>query len=274
LKICENLPRNSQKKGKMSNDIVVLKDVFVYFEGINTPILENISFSVKEDDLIAIMGPNGGGKTTLLKVILGLIKPSKGSVEVFGMHPREGRKFIGYVPQHFSFDLSFPISVFDAVLMGKYKGMLKRSREEDFKAVEKALKMVEMEDFKDRQIGKLSGGQLQRVLIARALVREPKLLLLDEPTASIDPEMQNYLYELLLNLRKRMAIIIVTHDIGAVSDYIDKIMCLNRRIFYFGPMKLSELKKTYESSVELINHRMHRGCMAIDKAKIKEERGK
>ena len=118
--------------------------------------------------------------------------------------------------------------------------------------------MVEMEDFKDRQIGKLSGGQLQRVLIARALVREPKLLLLDEPTASIDPEMQNYLYELLLNLRKRMAIIIVTHDIGAVSDYIDKIMCLNRRIFYFGPMKLSELKRTYESSVELINHRMHR----------------
>ena len=258
MKICENLPKNSQKKGKMSDDIVVLKDVFVYFEGINTPILENISFSVKEDDLIAIMGPNGGGKTTLLKVILGLIKPSKGSVEVFGMPPREGRKFIGYVPQHFSFDLSFPISVFDAVLMGKYNGMLKRNREEDFKAVENALKMVEMEDFKDRQIGKLSGGQLQRVLIARALVREPKLLLLDEPTASIDPEMQNYLYELLLNLRKRMAIIIVTHDIGAVSDYIDKIMCLNRRIFYFGPMKLSELKKTYESSVELINHRMHR----------------
>ena len=88
MKICENLPKNSQKRGKMSDDIVVLRDVFVYFEGINTPILENISFSVREDDLIAIMGPNGGGKTTLLKVILGLIKPSKGSVEVFGMHAR------------------------------------------------------------------------------------------------------------------------------------------------------------------------------------------
>ena len=248
----------------MSDDIVFLKDVFVYYEGISTPILENISFSVKEKDLIAIMGPNGGGKTTLLKVILGLVKPSKGKVEVFGRHPEEGRKFIGYVPQHFSFDLSFPISVFDAVLMGKYKGMFKRNGEEDFEAVENALKIVEMEDFKDRQIGKLSGGQIQRVLIARALVREPKLLLLDEPTASIDPEMQNYLYELLLNLRKRMAIIIVTHDIGAVSDYIDKIMCLNRRIFYFGPLKLSELEKTYGSSVELVNHRMHR-CQFCNK---------
>lgn len=236
----------------MNKEIVKLKEVEVCFN--NTPILKNISFSIYKNDFIAIIGPNGGGKTTLLKVILGLIKPKKGEVKIFGKTPQKGRKLIGYLPQHTFFDRNFPISVFDVVLLGRYNGILKNYSKEDKKAVVKALKAVNMLEFKNRQIGKLSGGELQRILLARAIVRNPKLLLLDEPTTGIDPEMQKSFYDLLLKLNKKMAIVLVTHDISVVLAYVKKIACLNRKLFYFGPKEegLKKLEKMYKYPIERI----------------------
>ncbi len=235
-------------------EIVSLKNVDVYLN--STHILENINLSVKQNDFLGIIGPNGGGKTTLLRVILGLIKPDNGDVKVFGKSPEEGRKLIGYLPQYSFFDQDFPMSVFDAVLMGRYRGMFRNYSREDEEESLNALKTVGMLKFRERQIGKLSGGQLQRVFIARAIARQPRLLLLDEPTASIDPEMQKSFYELLLKLKKKMAIILVTHDIGVVSTYVEKIACLNRRLFYHGSIEegLKRLEDVYQCPIEMIAH--------------------
>lgn len=238
----------------MNEEIVSLKNIGVRFGDI--PILEDINLSIMQNDFLAIIGPNGGGKTTLLKVILGLIKPNKGEVKVFGKNPKEGRKLIGYLPQYTFFDLNFPMSVFDVVLMGRYWRIFRNYSKEDKKAAFNALKTVDMLEFKDRQIGKLSGGQLQRVFVARAIARQPKLLLLDEPMTSIDPEMQKSFYELLLNLKKKMAIVLVTHDISVVSAYVEKIACLNHRLFYHGPKEagLKKLEEVYQCPIELIAH--------------------
>jgi len=234
--------------------IVSIKNLWVYFN--NIPVLEDINLSIRQNDFLALIGPNGGGKTTLLKVILGLIRPDRGEVEVFGKNPEEGRKLIGYLPQYTHFDPNFPISVLEVVLMGRYGGLIRSYSREDVETALNALDTVGMLEFKDWQIGKLSGGQVQRVLVARAIAREPKLLLLDEPTASIDPEMQKSFYELLLNLKKRMAIVLVTHDIGVISTYVEKIACLNRRLFYHGPREagLKKLEEVYKCPIELIAH--------------------
>jgi len=237
-------------------EVVRLDDVWVHYDSI--PVLEGINLSVKPNDFLGIIGPNGGGKTTLLKVILGLIKPIRGQVSVMGQTPERGRKFIGYISQHNLFDRNFPISVSDVVLMGRYgkAGPLRRYTEEDKRTANEALKTVGMLDYKDRQVGRLSDGEQQRVFIARALATEPKLLLLDEPTASIDPTMQAEFYELIDNLKQRMAIVLVSHDISAVSIYVDKIACLNHQLFYHGSKEVSaeELEKAYRCPIQLIAH--------------------
>jgi len=238
----------------MAEEIISLKDVWVYFD--DTPILEDVALSIKQNDFLAIIGPNGGGKTTLLRVILGLITPDKGEVKVFGKPPEEGRKLIGYLPQYIFFNPDFPMSVLDVVIMGRYRGTFKSYSEKDKQIALDTLKTVDMLEFKDRQIGKLSGGQLQRVFIARAITREPKMLLLDEPMASIDPEMQKSFYSLLSELKKKMAVVLVTHDIGVVSVYVDEIACLNRRLFYHGAQEvgLKTLEEVYNCPIELIAH--------------------
>jgi zinc transport system ATP-binding protein len=222
----------------------------------STQVLKDIDFSVDANDFIAIIGPNGGGKTTLLKVILGMLKPDKGEVRVMGKEPKEGRKLIGYLPQYGRFDMQFPISAMQVVMMGRYAGPFKRYVEDDRKAAENALKTVGMLEFKDRQIGGLSGGELQRVLLARALSREPKLLLLDEPTASVDQRMQKSFYELLGRLKKQSAIILVSHDVGAVSSHVGSVACMNKELVYHGPPKnMGEaLAKAYKCPIELIAH--------------------
>jgi len=236
--------------------IVKLEDVWVHFDGV--PALEEVNLSINQHDFLGIIGPNGGGKTTLLKVILGLLKPSRGNVTVFEHTPEKGRKFVGYVPQYSLFDREFPVSVWDVVLMGRlgHVKRFKRYSEEDKKLAHDALETVEMLDYKDSQIGKLSGGQQQRVFIARALVAKPKLLLLDEPMASVDSPMQTELYELFEKLRQQMAIVLVSHDISAVSIYVDKIACLNRRLFYHNSKELTaeDLEATYQCPVEIIAH--------------------
>lgn len=234
--------------------VIELRNVWVTYNDV--PVLEDITLTVGEKDFLAILGPNGSGKTTLLRVILGLVRPVRGEVRIFGKSPREGRGLIGYLPQQAAFDSDFPISVSEVVLMGRYKGLLRGYSREDRKAAAEALKLVDMDEFATRQVGKLSGGQLQRVFIARAIAKEPRLLLLDEPTASIDPEMQKSFYDLLTELRKKMAVVMVTHDTGVVTDLVDHVACINRRLFYHGPAEvgLENLEAVYACPIELVSH--------------------
>jgi len=240
----------------MTADVVAIKDVWVHYDSI--PVLEEINLVIKEHDFLGIIGVNGGGKSTLLKVILGLVKPSKGIVRVFGDTPQISRKYIGYVPQYSLFDLEFPVSVWEVVLMGRlgHTGLFKRYSEDDKKAALDALAKMDMLEYKDRQVGKLSGGQQHRVFIARALAANPKLLLLDEPAAGIDTIIQEEFYELLEKLKTKMAIVLVSHDISAVSVYVDKIACLNHRLYYHDSKELTaeDLEATYHCPVELIAH--------------------
>jgi zinc transport system ATP-binding protein len=238
----------------MSLNAVEIKDLSVKYN--EQLVLKNINFSIGEKDFVAIIGPNGGGKTTLLKIILGLLTPDTGEVRVFGKEPKKARNLMGYLPQNLKFDHDFPINVFETVLTGRYHGLFKGYTKKDDKAVLQALKDVEMEEFKDRQISKLSGGQIQRVFIARAIVREPKLLIMDEPMASIDPEMQQTFYKLMSRLKEKMAIVLVSHDVGAVSTHVDKIACLNQELFYHGPVEnaANGLEEIYHCPIELISH--------------------
>jgi len=238
-------------------EIVRLKDVWVYYEA-NVWVLEGVNLSIYREDFLGIIGPNGGGKTSLLKVILGLVKPVRGEVKVLGESPEKNRKFIGYVPQYNVFDREFPVSVLDVVLMGRLgkRGLVRRYNPEDEEIALDALKKVGMFDFKNRQIGKLSGGEQQRVFVARALVSQPKLLLLDEPMSNIDVSMRADFYELLESLRKQVAIVLVSHDLSAISIYVDKIACLNRRLFYHGSKEITaeELEEVYQCPIQLIAH--------------------
>jgi len=254
----------------MSEEVIRLDDVWVRYGDLT--ILEEINLSVQNLDFLGIIGPNGGGKTTLLKVILGLIKPTRGNVTVLGNPPEKSRRFIGYVPQITQFDRNFPVTVLDVVLMGRLgrKGLLGKYSEEDRKVAYKALKSVEMLEFEDKQVGKLSGGELQRVLLARALASDPKILLLDEPTASIDEPTKTELYELLKNLNQKITIILVSHDIGVISSYVDKIACLNRRLFYHGPKEISRetIEETYQCPVDLIAHGVPHRVLRKHKEKV------
>jgi zinc transport system ATP-binding protein len=239
-----------------SEEIVNIKDVWVHYD--DTPVLEGITLTVKKGDFLGIIGPNGGGKTTLLKVILGLINPSRGTVTILGQPPEKSRHYIGYIPQYNLFDRDFPINIRDTVLMGcnGTAGLIRRYSREDKERAQGALKTVGMLPYQNQQLGKLSGGEQQRVFIARALVSRPKLLLLDEPTASVDSSMQTEFYELLVELKKDMTIIMVSHDISAVSIYVDNIACLNRQLYYHGSKEIEPdvLEATYKCPVQLIAH--------------------
>jgi zinc transport system ATP-binding protein len=237
-------------------ELVKLEDVWVHYDGV--PALVGINLSIEKGDFLGIIGPNGGGKTTLLKVILGLIPPTHGSVSVYGNRSKKGRNLIGYVPQVNLIDPDFPISVRDTVLMGRYSksGLLKRYSPQDKDVAWNALETVKMDGYAERRLGSLSGGEQQRVFIARALVAEPELLLLDEPTASVDPAMQTEFYELLESFMRKMAVVLVSHDIGAISVYVNKIACLNRELYYHGSKEISAevLEATYKCPVQMIAH--------------------
>ncbi|MGE5585565.1 MAG: metal ABC transporter ATP-binding protein [Bacillota bacterium] len=239
-----------------ADEVIRLEDVWVHYDG--APVLEDVSLVVREYDFIGVIGPNGGGKTTLLKTILGLAKPSRGEVMVLGTSPRKGRRFVGYVPQYSSFDRDFPVSVWDVVLMGRlgHTGCVRRYTDRDRVVAATALHAVEMLDLKDRQIGRLSWGQRQRVLIARALAAEPKVLLLDEPAAALDSQIEAGLYDLLRALNEKVTIVMVSHDVGVISAYVKSIACLNRRLVYHNSRAITRdmLQVAYECPVDLIAH--------------------
>jgi zinc transport system ATP-binding protein len=201
-----------------------------------TTVLEDVNLSVREGEFLGLVGPNAGGKSTLLKLILGLLAPQSGHLLVLGRTPRRARRQIGYVAQYPAFPRDFPISVADVVLMGRLgvgRGLashLGRYRAEDRRAADHALEEVEAVDLRSRQIGTLSGGQLQRVLLARALVGEPAILILDEPTANIDQRMEGEIFELLAVLNRRLTIVVVSHDIAFISGYVSRVACLNRTL--------------------------------------------
>lgn len=221
-------------------------------------VLENINLEIKEKEFLGIIGPNGGGKTTLLKTLIGLIKPERGTVSVFGRPGLNGRKYIGYVPQYSSFDQHYPISVREVVYMGRLDSvkLFHRFSKEDMHIVEYALNRVGMLEFKDRLIRNLSGGERQRVMIARALARDPKILLFDEPTASVDSAAGKTFYEILKSLNEEKTIILVSHDIGAVSQYVKKIACLNKKLIFHDSKEVTAemLENTYQCPVDLIAH--------------------
>jgi zinc transport system ATP-binding protein len=223
-------------------------------------VLESINLELFSGDFLGIIGPNGGGKSTLLKAVLGLIKPDRGEISVFGLPPARARNRIGYVPQKTVFDRSFPVKVRDVVLMGRYSriGLWHRYGQEDHNCALLALKAVGMADRAEREIGALSGGEQQRVFVARSLVSDPDLLLLDEPTAGIDSAQQTEFYELLSHLNRDLgkAIVLVSHDLTAVSTYVSKIACLNQRLYYHSSRELSneDIEKAYGCPVEMIAH--------------------
>ncbi len=240
----------------MKREIVQVIDASVDLGG--TSVLQHIALVVYEGDFLAIVGPNGGGKTTLLRVILGLQKLSGGSVRVFGKAPADVRSRIGYVPQRLFFDRDFPVTVLDVVLMGRLskKRMFARYTSKDRKMAEDVLETVGLLSLKNRSVGGLSGGELQRLLIGRALIGEPDLLLLDEPTASIDPEMKTSIYDLLDSMKERMTIILVTHDTGAVSRHVSRIACLNCSMVMHDNAEMTgrDLQHIYPYPIDVLVH--------------------
>ncbi len=213
-------------------NIVEIKDLsFSYGK---QKILEDINLIIEERDFFAVIGPNGGGKSTLLKLILGIILVQKGVIKTFGEIPKKNLAKIGYVPQNTDVNIDFPIKVIEVVLMGHIgtKRPLFGYAKEEIMCAMGALAQVGMEDFAQKKIGELSGGQRQRVMIARALCAHPKILILDEPTASIDIEGQKKIYELLKFLNNSITIIVVSHDISIVLEYANKIVHINKRLTY------------------------------------------
>jgi zinc transport system ATP-binding protein len=228
------------------------------------PVLRNVDLSVSHGDFVAMIGPNGGGKTTLLKLMLGLLKADSGAVRIFDKPPQAVSHRIGYVPQDVHINKNFPISALDVVLMGKLKPGRGRSRysQQDRLAAINALDQVDMKKFRDHRIGELSGGQKQRVFVARALVTDPELLFLDEPTASIDTKGQNEFYALLKELNKTITIIVVSHDLMVISGSIKSVICVNQSLHYHGHAELTSemIEMMYDCTadetcpVELIAH--------------------
>ncbi|HJJ48658.1 MAG TPA: ABC transporter ATP-binding protein [Methanocorpusculum sp.] len=207
------------------------------------PALDDVTLDIAEGEFVGIIGPNGGGKSTLVKAILGLVPLRSGTIRIFGEEIRSGRKNIGYVPQFADVDRKFPITVLEVVMTSLMKGGLRpffRYTKEHRERARAVLAKVGIEKLADRRISDLSGGEFQRVLIARALAAEPKILLLDEPDASIDPASREHIYNLLSDLNREITIILVTHDVLAISTAITSVVCLNREILYHGPPSIPD----------------------------------
>lgn len=235
---------------------VSFEDVSFSYDG--PLVLEHIDLAIESGEFLGIVGPNGGGKSTLLKIMLGLLEPGAGRVVVLGKSAAEGRHKIGYCPQYISFPRDFPISVEAAVMLGRLGNTrwLGRYRGQDRTIAQEAMAVTELLDLRDRQIATLSGGELQRVLVARALASEPSILVLDEPTANIDLRLEEDIFDLLKKLNKRMTIVVVTHDIGFISEYVTRVACLNRTLVCHQTAAITgdTIGQLYGGQVTMIEH--------------------
>lgn len=227
------------EKGTRRKKIVSISDLWVKYN--STVVLEDITLDVTEREIVSIVGPNGGGKTTLIKTIMGFKKPSRGSVTVLGKAPSliMNGGIIGYLPQDAVYDTKFPVRAFDVVAMAYFarKRLIERLTHQESEHIFELLEKVEMGQSAYHHFGSLSSGQKQRILIARALATHPAMLILDEPATGLDAVAQDSFYRLLATLRDNegFTIIMVSHDIGTVSLFVDRIACLNRRIHFHGP---------------------------------------
>ncbi|MFZ0791886.1 MAG: ABC transporter ATP-binding protein [Chromatiaceae bacterium] len=241
----------------VANPVIAVEDLSFSFGG--APVLKGVNLQVTAGEFMGLVGPNAGGKSTLLRLILGLLEPQVGRIRVLGLSPREARRRLGYVPQHPGFPRDFPISVEQVVLMGRL-GVGPRVgwyRAADRAAASKALGEVEADDLARRRIGTLSGGQLQRVLLARALVGQPEVLILDEPTANIDQRLEGDIFDLLAVLKGRLTILVVSHDIAFISSYVDRVACLNRTLICHRTDAVSGdlIRQLYGEDVRSVAHR-------------------
>lgn len=237
-----------------------------------TPALQHISFSINQGEFLAIVGPNGSGKSTLLKLILGVYKLQQGNILINGKSRKSFNAWqeIGYVSQKAAAHAKgFPATVEEVVLSGltKEKGLFKRFNKKDNKQLDKTLKLLDIEHIKHQNVSNLSGGQAQRVFIARALINEPSILVLDEPTEGIDSKHVKDFYNVLLKLKEqKVTILLVTHDIGVVVDNADKVACLNEHLHFHGTNKEfqnlgeAELSKIYGFPLQLVSHNHQREC--------------
>jgi zinc transport system ATP-binding protein len=263
-----------------NDPVISFRDVTFSYGGM--PALEDVSLAVHDRQAVCIVGPNGGGKTTLVKLILGLLRPQQGEIHVFGQPPCRARLRAGYMPQHVQHDAQFPVTVMDIVLMGRlgqahvaqppsavHAGSHSRGRlchtlcgltgwrgKADRRAALDAMKQVGLEDFGRRPFASLSGGQRQRVLIARALCCNPDLLLLDEPTSNVDSLVEARLFDLLKELNQRMTIIMVSHDLGFVSGFVESVICVNRRVVVHPTAEITGevIRDVYGGEVRMVRH--------------------
>lgn len=234
----------------MSADAISATELSVDYDGVTA--IQDVDFTVRAEKLTAIVGPNGAGKSTLIKALLGLIPNRNGTISCFGTSPKQYRKNISYVPQRAQIDWEFPANVFDVVAMGLYGelGLLRRFSSAHKDRVLSALTDVDMADFAERQISQLSGGQQQRVFLARSIVQDAKLILLDEPFGGIDSKSEAVIIDILRRQKQHgKSIVAVHHDLSTVKDYFDDVILLNKTVTTFGPINdvftKSNIEKTY-----------------------------
>jgi len=233
--------------------LIELRSVTAGYDG--RVVLEDVDFTVNEGDFVGIIGPNGGGKTTLLKVILGILRPFRGSVTYNENLIK--RTDIGYLPQMSMVDISYPLTVTDVILSGlmMHKGVYARMNAGDRKRASEIIREMGLEGFEKSTLSKLSGGQLQRVFLGRALIGNPVLLILDEPDNFVDTSFENEFYAKLHSLNERMAILLASHDVGTISAHVKSYACVNRKLHYHpSPVLTSEHLKAYECPIQLVTH--------------------
>ncbi|MBI5248768.1 MAG: ABC transporter ATP-binding protein [Desulfomonile tiedjei] len=242
--------------------VIVIKDLSFSYDG--HPVLEDVNLSIPKGDFVSVVGPNGGGKTTLLKLILGLLRPSRGQVQVFGVTPEEARSRIGYMPQHSQLDPQFPATVLDVALMGRlgHGRPFGRYSRKDKEIVWRALEQVGLHDLRKKAFSSISGGQRQRLFIARALACEPDLLLLDEPTANLDMVMEGDLYELLHTLNQWLTVVMVSHDLGFVSRVVKNVICVKRKVLMHATSEITGeiINEIYGSPMRMVRHNGEGSC--------------
>ena len=223
-------------------DAVEFQSVSFAYDGPN--VIEDATFTIDQGDFVSIVGPNGGGKTTLLKLMLGLLLPKSGTIRLFGQAPRTNCSKVGYTPQFLSVDFNFPLSVLDVVLMGRIRTGFGLSRlwytTEDRQAAQNALRTLKLQNIAEHPFRNLSGGQRQRVLIARAICGEPEILLLDEPTNNIDRTSEKILSDILIELNAGMTIVMVSHDMGFVSNTVKNVICVNHTVAVHPASEINE----------------------------------